>query len=321
MPSAFLRFVFLWFGLLLPQLLLAQSHELKVTSENDAYLWNRHDGYYTNGIFASFHYLPSKLNNRLDSTRKVTKITSTYQIGQMIYNPENVFLVTTRQIDRPYTGYLYAQKGFSFFYRKNQVLNVSASLGFTGKHSYAKQIQTLIHKTFNFIPPEGWVKQLNSEFSLNLRGQYFHSLLPPKRQRWLEVFTSAQVELGTPFTSASAGLLFQLGLFQKASESSLFNAQISRNSDHQKPEIYFFFHPQLRYQLYNSTIQGGLFLQDKGPATGPITPFVYLHQLGITAAFHRLTLSSTFSYTQREARLMREKAEHYGGFAIAYRFN
>ncbi len=321
MFSVFFRTFLLWFGLLLPRLIIAQSHELKITSENDAYLWNMHDGYYTNGIFASFHYLPTRLNSRLDSTSRLTKITSTYEIGQLIYNPENVFLVTRQQIDRPYTGYLYASKGFSFFYRNNQVLNVSASLGFTGKNSYARQMQTLIHRTFNFIPPEGWVNQLNSEFSFNLRGEYMHGLLPQRQQRWLDVFASARAELGTPFTRASAGLLFQIGLFQKASESALFQARIRRNSSHQKPEIFFFFHPQLRYQWYNSTIQGGIFLSDKGPATGDITRFLYLHQLGVTAAFHRFTLSSTFAYTQREARLMQKKAEQYGGFSIAYRFN
>lgn len=321
MSSAFFRILLFGFSLLLPHLMAAQSHELQVISENDAYLWNKHDGYYTNGIFLNFHYLPTRLNARLDSTHKVTKITSTYQIGQMIYNPENVFLVTTHQIDRPYTGYLYAQKGYSFFYRKNRVLNVCASFGFTGKNSYAKQMQTLIHNTFDFIPPEGWVNQLNSELSFNLRGRYVHGLLPRQPKRWLDVFASAQLELGTPFTNASAGFLVQIGLFQKASESSLFNARISRNSSPQKPEIYFFFHPQLKYQLYNSTIQGGLFIQDKGPATGDITHLLYLHQLGVTAAFQRFTISSTFSYTQREALRMQKKSEQYGGFAIAYRFN
>ncbi|PQA58499.1 lipid A deacylase LpxR family protein [Siphonobacter curvatus] len=306
---------------LLSRLALAQtySQEIQITSENDAYRWTLHDGYYTNGFFVSYRYVPRRWNERRDSTSRLQKVISTYQLGQQIFNPENVFLAQRNQIDRPYTGYLYASKGFTFFYRQNHVLQLDLALGTIGPRSGAENIQKFIHRTFDYIPPVGWRNQLNNEWGLNLNAQYAYNLIPAPK-KWLDLYALGQAQLGTTFTRASVGLLLQIGLFRPASESALFHSRISRNPSSSSPELYLFFQPGYQYQVYNATVQGGLFRSNKGPGAGEITRGVYQHQIGLTYASRRFTLQATLDLKQKEARSMQNEVEKYGGFSAAYRF-
>ncbi len=82
--------------------------EFSFTNENDAYLFNQADAYYTNGIF-------------LKATKAVEgrglKKTRFIEAGQMIYTPLIRLTQTAKDIDRPYCGYLFIKLGQASFSR------------------------------------------------------------------------------------------------------------------------------------------------------------------------------------------------------------
>lgn len=297
-------------------------YELKVTSENDNYCLQYHDGYYTNGLFVNFTYVPDRLNQRIDETRKLTKITSSYQLGQMIFTPENIKTDALDQFDRPYAGYLYAQKGMTFFYKRGHVLNANLSVGTVGKASLAQQTQSFIHTAFDLTPPKGWRYQVRDALGVNAQVQYWHAFIPVSwRRRWFDVHGTSQATFGTTFVNASAGLLFQLGLFQKADQSSLYDARIDRKSSpgSNSAEFYVFYHPRYQYQVHNATVAGSLFESHEGAILASINPWLYRHDIGLVFAKPRWTFQVVYSFKQREAASMKHN-EQYAGLSVAYRF-
>lgn len=298
-------------------------YELKVTSENDNYCLQYHDGYYTNGLFLTFTYLPARLNSRIQERDKLAKITSSYQAGQMIFTPGSVVPTITRDLmDRPYTGYLFAEKSMTFFYKKGHVLKMAFSVGTIGPNALGQQAQLFIHETFDLVRPKGWNYQLNNEIGLNLKGQYWYELMPESwRKSWFDVHSTAQVAVGNTFTNASAGLLFQVGRFARTDQSALYDARVerSRTTSRRATELYAFFRPSYQYQFYNATVQGGMFTNNRGSILSPVRRWVYSNDIGLAFAKPRWTFQVVYSFKEREAAIMRDD-EQYVGLTMAYRF-
>ncbi|GAB4029936.1 lipid A deacylase LpxR family protein [Spirosoma gilvum] len=300
-----------------------QQHpfELKVTSENDNYCLNLHDGYYTNGLFVTLNYLPDRLNERIRETGKLSKITGQYQAGQMIFTPEFVTPKTTKDLmDRPFAGYLFLQKGLTFYYKKGHVLKTSVAVGTIGKNSLVEQTQLFIHRTFGLFQPKGWNYQINNEVGVNLQGRYWHELLPESwRKSRFDLHGTSQLTVGSLFTNASAGLLFRAGRFARPDQSSLFDARVDRVVSNEATEFYVFAQPAYQYQLYNATVQGGYFTNDAGAILSPIRHWGYQYNIGLVFSPPRWTFQLAYSYKQREAATMRHN-EQFVGLTMAYRF-
>ncbi|WP_170061182.1 lipid A deacylase LpxR family protein [Spirosoma aerolatum] len=296
-------------------------YELNVSSENDNYCLNLHDGYYTNGLFVTLNYAPVGLNNRIRETSRLSKIVGQYQAGQMIFTPEFVTPKTTKDLmDRPFAGYLYAQKGLTFFYKKGHVLKTSVSVGTIGENSLAEQTQIFIHKTFDLLHPKGWNYQIHNEVGVNLQGQYWHELLPACwRKSRFDLHSLSQLTVGNTFTNASAGLLFRAGRFTQPDQSSWFNARVGREASHTSTEFYMFVQPAFQYQLYNATVQGGYFTNDAGAILSPLRHWGYRYDIGLLFSPPRWTFQIMYTYKQREAATMRHN-EQFGGLTMAYRF-
>jgi lipid A 3-O-deacylase len=292
--------------------------EVSITTENDNYVLTFNDGYYTNGLFLQYSRPAKwKTNNRL------MKVISGYKFGQMIFVSENWINRTAQTIDRPFSGYLFFQKGYNFFYREGHVLRVAADFGATGKSSYAREIQEWYHTATGLPEVVGWPYQLNGETSLNFSAQYNYNFLGLKNQRNnFELMGTGGVNLGNAFTNVSTGLLVKFGNFEDPARSSFFNARTGKGEGEKlkrNAEVFIYFHPQIMHQLYNATVQGPLFRSDKGPIVFDINKQVYMHRWGIHYAERRWTLDVHFVKKNREAVSMREK-ERFGSISLAYRF-
>ncbi len=128
--------------------------------------------------------------------------------------------------------------------------------------------------------------------------------------------------LGTSFTNISQGVFFQLGKLKPVSESAYWNAALSDDKTRQikGPEIFFYYSPDLKYQLYNATIQGGLFRKDKGPIVSTVKPLVLTQQLGALYSFDRYTLRLGIVFESKEAKSQRFN-HTYGSLQGSYRFH
>lgn len=86
-------------------------------------------------------------------------------LGQNIYTPDNIKLSELIEDDRPYAGYLYLAIGIQSR-SKTRLDTLELDLGIVGSHSYAEQVQKIIHEIINSDEPKGWHNQLKDEFAI-----------------------------------------------------------------------------------------------------------------------------------------------------------
>lgn len=189
--------------------------------END--FFGGQDRHYTNGLKLS--WLSSDLEawgqtgwrkrlaeslpfvNRPDAQKNLG-----FAFGQNIYTPQNISQVPPDPTDRPYAGWSYLE--FTFVSKTESVMDIIAiQLGMVGRHSYAQDMQRVVHEWLNDEQPRGWDYQLRDEFGLNLvyerkwrlykrsLGQFFGVDLTPH----------AGGSLGNVQTFANAGFTTRFG--------------------------------------------------------------------------------------------------------------
>ena len=88
--------------------------EASFTTENDAYLFQKRDAYYTNGVFFSL----SKAGEK-----KGDKLIRAYHLGQMIYTPLSKRALATGDIDRPYCGLHFIKYAVTRFHKNGSLFH------------------------------------------------------------------------------------------------------------------------------------------------------------------------------------------------------
>ncbi|MBP6687314.1 MAG: lipid A deacylase LpxR family protein [Lacibacter sp.] len=291
------------------------SQQLSVITENDRYLMQGRDRYYTNGLMINYQRTGNSKN------QSTIKQVHQYELGQKLFTPFSRKIYDASQIDRPVTGYLYGKYTQSNFKEHNQLVQWSASIGAIGKASLGQGMQNMFHKIISVNSDWwGWIwgYQLKSAAGINLHGLYAKGLLNDQTS-FVQITPVSQAIAGMIYTNISQGLLIQLGKFNPLHQSSYWNASVD---DEQTPgtELFFYYHPELMYQFYNATVQGGMFLKDKGPIVSEIEPWAVKHQIGAAFAISRYTLKLEMILQGKEAR-SQHFTHNYGGIHLGYRFN
>jgi lipid A 3-O-deacylase len=289
-------------------------HQLLLISENDSYTLKIIDRYYTNGISVRYSKaLPASGKKKLFNA----------EIGQNIYTAYDVRKSSyADNLDRPYTGFLFLKSGLSYLYKNENVLRWNGIIGVTGEAAQGEEIQRIIHQVLGFKPAYGWEAQLKSEFSINAEASYYQHLTKPKEKKSFDAFFVSNATIGTTFTKFSAGTLFRLGAIEPSYKSAWWDGRISNsidNSPGRHHEFFFYFEPSVVAQVFNATVQEGLFTDQQGRFTSKIQPFIYQHKFGGMYARNKWTAQLGYTYRTKEAKTMKGK-EVYGTIAIGYRF-
>jgi lipid A 3-O-deacylase len=293
----------------------AYTKEISVITDNDNYLIQKRDGYYTNGFYFSFQHLVQPKDPRTQ------KATMRYELGQMIFNPYKYSITDPENMDRPFAGYLYLKATRSRFFAKGNNLQYGLAVGVIGPASRAEQVQKSYHNLINIYEVRGWGYQLKNEAGLNLYAQYTHPIsAPPGQGQIVDLHAVARANLGNTFTNATAGLLFRIGPMERSSQSVLWNSRLHSSTPGyiRRSELFLFFQPEIMVQGYNATLQGGLFRNDKGPVIATLQPVLYQQKLGIAYAKGRFSVVVADVHRTREAKHMRRK-ENYGSIQVSYR--
>jgi len=291
-------------------------HQLTVVSDNDNYTLKKKDRYYTNGLTFQFSKLTKE--GSAEKSKKIWML----EVGHKIFNPYKQNKHFKETMDRPFTGLLYVKTEATYITPAENVFRWSALAGLIGKAAFGKEVQQWHHHNFGLPAPQGWETQLKTEPGMNVQAAYYQHLLPVKEKRIVDAGVKADLTVGTLYTGMSSGLVFKLGAFEKAANSAHWNARLH----HSQPvyqrnfEFYFYFEPSITYQLFNATVQGGLFTRKKDEYTTAIEPIFYSHSFGAVYAKDRWTTQLAFTYKTREATTMRAN-ENYGSIGISYRFN
>ena len=85
-------------------------------------------------------------------------------------------------------------------------------------------------------------------------------------------------------------------------------------------ELYFFNEPSITFQVYNSMLQGGMFIKNKGPVVVDIKSLVFTNKIGVLAAEDPFTTSIIYIFRSKEAKTQ-IRNENFCSIQIGYRFN
>jgi len=294
------------------------KNELVVISENDAYIDITSDRYYTNGAFIKYRHALNGKNLKAGRSKEIIG----FEFGQKIYNPYYSFVPNPALHDRPFTAYLYGEANYSRFYANKQMLKVSAQIGLTGKDALGEKFQKAFHKLVGQNQIEGWEYGLNTEPTLNL-GVEYNKLLMSTNDKIFDITGTTSAAVGNVITKANLGAMFRLGRFNDMDGSSAFNSLVSYNhpnKSQRKYELFLSVSPQLHAVAFDSSLQGGLFLNDKGPITFKPKPIVFTTQVGLTFAIARWTANYTATFTSNEVKNS-ATGYRYAFYSLAYRFS
>lgn len=285
--------------------------ELSFTTENDAYLLQKSDAYYTNGLFLSL----SKAGEK-----KGDKMIRTYQLGQMIFTPVSKKALSTSDIDRPYCGLLFIKYAETRFHKNGSVFQYSGTVSELGPSSGGEGLQNSYHRLFGYSRFNGWQYQVQNAFGVDLGVAYAQTIW--ENNSWIKLVPQVTANLGTTFTNAGLGMYTVIGSFEQNSMSELWNARaaIGKQTYRRKSELFIYGFPQLVYQGYNGTIEGGLLHKGSGAVLGSSEKWMFRQTIGVCYAGGRWSGRAAWVYQTKEA-VSQLRDHQYGSFTLSYRLH
>lgn len=272
-----------------------KTTEIGLITDNDLYTSSKNDMYYTNGLEFFYRFL-SKNNNE-----KINKKITEFRMGQYIYNPRFINEAAVDINDRPFTGYLFAEAGRSFFYNSESVLKTDFQLGYMGPNAFGRETQESFHHVIGYKKVYGWENQLHNALAVQLHVMYSKKLFPTKHNDFIDLHFQSEANLGTIFTGVSTGFLTRIG-FKKLLpiyDSNLHDASVSATPQYNIREFYFYAMPSINYQFYDATIEGSMF-SNTSPVTFDLEPLRFNAEFGLKYRHNNFNMSYSFNYRGRE---------------------
>lgn len=299
------------------------TNEIGAQTDNDSYLLQGSDRYYTDGYYMYYRHALSTGN----SPSLQNKVLG-FEFGQKIFNPQSGSIADIQGadhpdlVDRPFAAYLYVGSTLNLLYKNESSLKLSAQIGVVGPAALGKQIQDWVHDNFGFYHPSGWEYQINNDAELNLSAEYKRLLA---RTESLDVSLDAYGNLGNGFSGAGVGPIFRLGNFNQLFNSVTTQSTVTQNTSVaplHKNEIFFYYKPMLNYVAYDATIQGSLF-KKRSPNSMEITldkePFIFSNQLGVAFTANRFEFDIAAIFQTKTDKEM-QLSEQWGTITGLYRF-
>jgi lipid A 3-O-deacylase len=288
-------------------------NELGFRSDNDAYLLYGQDRYYTNGLFITFRHALRQADSL--SVKCILEI----EAGQYMYNPRSGVIQNAEQIDRPFAAYLYGGAALGWIGRKENYHKVALEMGTIGPAAKGREAQETLHNALGFYRIAGWEYQVKNETGVNL--SFRETNLLGRAGNDADLIADSYVKLGNTFSGLGAGLLFRAGTVNPLQRSTATHSRVSSlSSGTPAPkEFFFFLKPVLNYVLYDATIQGGMFREDKGPVVLKPKRLVFEQQLGFMRSSQRWDVNFQLIFKSRET-IGQTFAHRYGTWSFFYRF-
>lgn len=308
----------------IPSFAQIRTQEFGFQSDNDSFLAQGSDRYYTNGLFV-YYRRGMEIKNFGNLVNKVLTI----EVGQKIFNPisgniNNIDNQPDRAfIDRPFAGYLYAGGSLNLLYRNETNFKIGAQVGIIGPGAKGEAAQQVIHDTFGFYELSGWEYQIRNTPVINLSLDYNRLLW---RNEWADLTASGMVNAGTAFNNIAVGPMVRLGNFNQLFNSYSTQSTATRNAiaPLHKKELFFYYKPMFNYIAYDATVQGALINKKDDPTgmevTGKPEPIMISHQIGVGFSGKRLNLGFEVVVHSKDVKTQRYNTHQWGAINLAYRF-
>jgi lipid A 3-O-deacylase len=301
--------------------LLAQNctQEFGFQSDNDSFLAQGSDRYYTNGLFIFYRRGMEFKNPKL--ANKVLGI----EIGQKLFNAQTGGVPDSTYIDRPFAGYLYAGVNINYLFRNESNFKIGLQAGVIGPAAKGKEVQQIIHNTFGFYELNGWQYQIKNNVQINVNAEYNRLLL---RKDWFDLTAGVYGMAGTGFNGAGIGPLLRFGNFNQLFNSVSMQSTATRNSiaPLHKKEVFLHYKPTFNYVGYDATVQGTLFNKTEDPKndreiTSTPQHTVFSNQVGLTYGGPRWVFDFTATFNTKEVKTQVFNTHQWGSVTIMYRFS
>src|SRR5690606_3304205 len=142
--------------------------EWGVRNDNDLYLLNKQDQYYTNGLMLT---VLKAVDSAMLSSRELNRLWGV-NAGQKMYTAFTGQIHAIEEVDRPITAYLFIGAHQRRFYVKESTIGINLELGIIGRYALGKQPQESIHRAFNLYEVSGWEYQLKDAFGIDVGIDY-----------------------------------------------------------------------------------------------------------------------------------------------------
>ena len=292
------------------------KNEVGLQSDNDGFLGQGSDRYYTAGNFIYFRHALT-----VADTSSIKNKIADFELGQKIYTPQSGSVPGSRFIDRPFAGYLYFGAALNLLYKNESNLKLGAQLGYIGPNSMGQEVQDIIHKTFGFYTPNGWQYQITNALELNLTAQYNHLLA---RNGALDITANSFGNLGIGLIAAGGGFTARFGRFNPLynSVSTASTSMASQIKNSKTTEFFIYAKPYITFVGYNATIQGDIFsnVPQANEIEGEIRPIVLSEQLGVNLVNGPWVVDVLATYQTRETKLMIHNGHQWRLVMLLYRF-
>jgi lipid A 3-O-deacylase len=308
--KTYIIFLFMATAIVLGQ---SRTREIGLITENDLYTSSKNDKYYTNGLEIFYRFLTKNDDDKVN--KKIVEI----RIGQYIFNPKFINKGAVAVIDRPFAGYLFGGLEKGWFFHNETVFKGGIELGFVGPNSFAEETQKRFHKFLSYKGVYGWETQVSNALAIQSHFLFSSKLLPKLDSDIIDFHFQSEADLGTIFTSISAGFLTRIG-FEKLApiyDSNLYGASVSRKPGKLEQEFYFYIAPSIKYQVYDATIEGSLF-NDNSPITFDLIPVRFNGEAGFKYRKNNLNLSYAFVYRSKELHNEINTGYFYGSIGVSY---
>lgn len=137
---------------------------------------------------------------------------TTYDLGQLVFNPDDTGRRVPDPSDRPYAGFLYL--GLTTFLQHDESLHgLKLFVGVVGPVSLSEAVQKATHRVFLYNMPQGWDFQLKNEPVVNLLYEYRHKITftPRDAAVGVELIPVGSAMLGNFLIQAQAEAQFRIG--------------------------------------------------------------------------------------------------------------
>jgi lipid A 3-O-deacylase len=296
-----------------------RTQEVGFQSDNDSFLAQGSDRYYTNGLFLFYRRGMSFKNAKL--ANKVLGI----EVGQKLFNAQSGGVPDATYIDRPFAGYLYAGANVNYLFRNESNFKIGLQAGVIGPAAKGEEVQKIIHNTFGFYKLNGWQNQVKNNAQVNLNIEYNKLLI---REQWFDLTAGVYANVGTGFNGAGIGPLLRFGNFNQLFNSVSTQSTATRSSItplHEK-ELFLHYKPTFNYVGYDATVQGNIFdkTDDQLPTTeitGTPKHTVFSNQVGLTYGGSRWIFDATATFNTKEVKAQVYNTHQWGSITVMYRFS
>ncbi len=274
------------------------TQAVRITSENDNYVWPFHDRYFTNGLRLSYSQLQKNpwIVPRKQHQNSFHKTILHFQLAQEIYTPDNIKKSDLIEFDRPYAGYLYVHAKASTFWARSSNLQLGIDVGIIGPWAGGYTVQRWWHKLIQYTQPRGWQYQINNEPVINFNLSYQKAW---KVFSWTDVLTCSRLRAGTSFNNLSGGMKVRIGKINPIDNSAIAESRVNTRfslqqmtKDHHQ-EWFAFYGVGGMLVWHNTLIEGSMLPVFESIHIEKAYPYVLTQNAGLVYS----TLSTTIQLT------------------------